>query len=252
MEEKKINNNKVQVFKQKFNEKKILHKDLINIPYFATYIFARRGCGKTNIAGNIIFQVAIPKYTILRIFSSCIDQDLTLQSIIKKCEKYKLEYELFDNIYDEEGNDLFLKQFEEIKLEVSELKEKLDKSKIAYPLYIYYIDDNNDILRNNKNLENFFYRFRHLKCVFILSSQSYKHIKPSIRSNLDLIIIPSKDIPMENLKLLYDERINSKKLSFDKFLDIYTYATKDRFNFLYINVNDNLEFRKNFDTLITY
>jgi len=73
MEEKKINNNKVQVFKQKFNEKKILHKDLINIPYFATYIFARRGCGKTNIAGNIIFQVAIPKYTILRIFSSCID-----------------------------------------------------------------------------------------------------------------------------------------------------------------------------------
>jgi hypothetical protein len=67
-----------------------------------------------------------------------------------------------------------------------------------------------------------------------------------------LIIIPSKDIPLENLKLLYDERINSKKLTFDKFLDIYNYATKDRFDFLYLNVNDNLEFRKNFDTLISY
>jgi hypothetical protein len=70
MEEKKINNLDIKIFKNKNDNKKILHKDLINIPYFLLYIAARKGCGKTNILSNIVFLCGVPKFTKLRIFST--------------------------------------------------------------------------------------------------------------------------------------------------------------------------------------
>ena len=237
----KINNLEVTPFKTKSINKKILHKDLINIPFYACFLSGKKGSGKTSVLGRLIELTAVPKYTIVRIFSTTYDNDETMKAILNKMDKYKLEYELYDSLNDDQGN-ILERQFNEIKEEVNELMPKLEKSKILYPLYLYIIDDMSHVLRD-QNLEKFIFRHRHLRTCFILSSQYYYHISPSIRANINFLILFG-DIGLEKLKQIYSEKINSKKLPFDKFLELYEYITETKYNFMYIN-SDQLEIRKN-------
>jgi hypothetical protein len=54
-----------------------------------------------------------------------------------------------------------------------------------------------------------------------------------------------KEIPMNRLKLIYDEKI--KGLEYDKFIELYNLATDDKYNFLLLNCDDNKDIRKNFN-----
>lgn len=238
----KINNIEITPFKSKKNNKKILHKDIINIPFWTCFLSGKKGSGKTSTLGTLLMNTSIPKYTIIRIFSTTTGQDETMKEILKKFDKYKQEYEIYENLYDEEGNNLFEKQFKEIQNEIIELNPKLEKSKVLYPLYIYVIDDMSHILRD-KALEKFIFRHRHLRTCFILSSQYYNHISPPIRANINFLILFG-DISLEKLKLIYSEKINSKKFNFDDFIELYDQITSQKYQFMYINC-DELEIRKN-------
>ena len=169
MNEKKINDLEIKVFKSKNDNKEILHKELINLPYFCLFCCAKKNSGKSNIIANVVFLCAIPKFTTIRLFSTTSYSDLTTKSFLKKCDKYKVDYEIYDDIIDENNEDILDKQFKEVQEQVIELEEEYDKSKVNAPLYIYIFDDIPNILRK-KSLEQFIKRHRHLKTIFILSS----------------------------------------------------------------------------------
>jgi len=188
MEEKKINNLEIKVFKSKNDNKKILHKELINLPYFCLFCCAKKNSGKSNIIANVVFLSAIPKFTTIRLFSTTAYTDLTTKSFLKKCDKYKVEYEIYDDLLDNEGNDILEKQFNEVQNQVLDLEEEYENSKVHAPLYIYIFDDISNILRK-KTLEQYIKRHRHLKTIFIISSQYYYDISPAIRANINLIFL---------------------------------------------------------------
>lgn len=240
----KINNLEVKPFINKKKQKNILHKDLINIQYWCSILVGKKGSGKTSVWGNLILQTAIPKFTIIRIFSTTIQTDETMINILKTFEKNKIEVELYDNLYNEKKENILTKQFNEIQNEVEDLSKSIEKSTISPVFYIYIIDDMSDVLRS-KELGKFITRHRHIKSCICLSSQFYFHYSPEIRYNLNLLLIFG-DIGLDVLKQIYNEKVNSKSLTFDKFLELYEDITKEKYNFMYIN-SDNLEIRKNFN-----
>lgn len=240
----KINNIEIIPFKSKKDNKKILHTDIINLPFWTCYLCGKKGSGKTSVIGSLLMNTSIPKYTIIRIFSTTTKQDETMKEILKKFDKYKQEYEIYENLYDEDGNNLLEKQFKEIQDEIIELTPKLEKSKVLYPLYIYVIDDMSHILRD-KQLEKFIFRHRHLRTCWIISNQYWATISPSIRTNINFLILFG-DISLDKLKMIYNEKINSKKFSFDDFLNLYDNITSQKYQFVYVNT-DQLELRKNFN-----
>lgn len=64
--------------------------------------------------------------------------------------------------------------------------------------------------------------------------------------NLDFLLLFS-DVGSEKLRKIYDEII--WRVKFDEFLNIYHETTKEKYNFLYIEITENI-FRKNFNELI--
>lgn len=240
----KINNLEVKPFINKNSKKIILHEDLIDVPYYASFLCGKKGSGKTSAWASMIFKTAIPKFTIIRIFSSTSQTDETMINVLNDFQKNKIEYELYDNIYNENKENILIKQFNEIQNEIEELSNYIKKSKVNPVFYIYVIDDLSIALRD-KQLGYIISRHRHIKSCFILSSQYWFHLAPEIRYNLNLILIFG-DIGLDVLKQIYNEKVNSKSLTFDKFLSIYEDITSIKYNFIYIN-SDKLELRKNFN-----
>jgi hypothetical protein len=240
----KINNLEVKPFINKKKQKNILHKDLINIPYWCALLCGKKGSGKTSVWGNLILQSAIPKFTIVRIFSTTLQTDETMINIFKSLDKNKIEYELYDSLYDNNKENILSKQFNEIQNEVQELSKSIEKSIISSIFYIYVIDDMSDVMRS-KELGKFITRHRHIKSCICLSSQYYYHFSPEIRYNLNLLLIFG-DIGLDTLKQIYNEKVNSKSLTFENFLQLYEDITNIKYNFMYIN-SDHLEIRKNFN-----
>jgi len=104
------------------------------------------------------------------------------------------------------------------------------------------LDDISDELRNSMQLTKLMKENRHSKADIIISSQYYTDLSPSQLSQLNVILI-FKSFPVEKLERMHDGlRLN---IPLDKFLEIYDDATQDKYNFLYID-RDNNKYRKNF------
>lgn len=245
----KINNLEVKPFINKKRQKIIKHSDIVNIPYWCSILVGKKGSGKTSVWGNLVLHTAIPKFTIVRIFSTTLQTDETMINILKTFDKNKIEYELYDSLYNDNKENILSKQFNEIMNEVEELSKSIEKSTISPVFYIYVIDDMSDVLRS-KDLGKFITRHRHIKSCICLSSQFYYHFSPEIRYNLNLLLIFG-DIGLDTLKQIYNEKVNSKSLTFERFLELYEDITKIKYNFMYVN-SDNLEIRKNFNYKINF
>lgn len=85
---------------------------------------------------------------------------------------------------------------------------------------------------------------RHTRMMLIFSSQYLHDLPIDCRMNLDFLILFA-DIGIEKLEKIYKEIINSK-IWFDDFLEIYYSCTNEKYNFLYIDIN-NQKFRHNFN-----
>jgi hypothetical protein len=84
---------------------------------------------------------------------------------------------------------------------------------------------------------------RHIKTKVILSSQYLNDLSPQARRQIDVWLLFNgckKD------KLLTIMRDCDTHLSYNKFEELYKYATRDKYNFLYIDCH-NSKFRKNFN-----
>ena len=237
----KINDFKIKPLKLIDDNKKIKHDELFKDAYPNVFISSQKNSGKSTLIYNIVKEIALINKTKIYIFSTTYNNDNTTIEALRKYDKYKINYEIHDDLND--LDDVFNNIDSNLDLVIG----KYNKSKYRYPLYILIFDDMpKDQLRNNKTLETIIKRNRHFKIFNLISSQNIYDLSPTVRSNLDYLILFS-GLSIKNLKTVYEEQI--KKLTFDQFLEIYNLATEKQFNFIYINCK-KLEFRINFDQKI--
>lgn len=88
---------------------------------------------------------------------------------------------------------------------------------------------------------------RHFKCQVVISSQYVTDLDPSSRRQIELWLL-FKALSDKNL----EEVLNSSGLpiEFDRFKKIYEFATREMYNFLYVDTRGNGSFRRNFDIKI--
>ncbi len=126
---------------------------------------------------------------------------------------------------------------------------KIKEPQFIYCKHIFIIDDATSFLRDaniKKSLIRLWTTNRHIKSCIIWSVHYLKKLDPCIRANSDIIILFGWIGKLKLMEIYDDSNIH---VSFDKFLEIYNFATNDPYNFLYINLN-TLEFRKNFNEQI--
>jgi len=243
----KINNIQIQVLKNKNKDKKFVHKELFNEQFPFIYISSKKNSGKSNLIYNILINMALPKKTKIYLFSKTYENDNTTINMIDKISKYN-EIELFDDLeYEnqqgEKYKNILDKLINDIKQDIAENKDKLKKLPYTYPRHIFIFDDFSELLKD-KVLEGIIKRHRHYLTSFIISSQSYTDLKPNVRNQVNFLIL-FKEIPINRLKLIYDEKI--KGLDYEKFIELYIYATTEKYNFLLLNCDDNKDIRQNFN-----
>ena len=243
----KINNIQIQVLKNKNKDKKFVHKELFNEQFPFIYISSKKNSGKSNLIYNILINMALPKKTKIYLFSKTYENDNTTINMIDKISKYN-EIELFDDLeYEnqqgEKYKNILDKLINDIKQDIAENKDKLKKLPYTYPRHLFIFDDFSELLKD-KTLECIIKRHRHYLSSFIISSQSYTDLNPNVRNQVNFLIL-FKEIPINRLKLIYDEKI--KGIDYDKFIELYIAATTDKYNFLLLNCDDNKDIRENFN-----
>lgn len=243
----KINNIKIQVLKNKNKDKKFIHKDIFDEQYPFIYVSAKKNSGKTNLLYNILINMVLPKKTKIYLFSKTYENDQTTINMIDKISKYN-DIQFFDDLEyinqsGEKYKNILDKLIADIKLDIAENKDKLKKLPYTYPRHIFIFDDFSDYLKD-KSIEFLIKRHRHYYSSFICVSQAYVDLKPNVRNQVNFLIL-FKEIPINRLKLIYDEKI--KGIEWDKFYDCYLKATDQKYNFLLLNCDDNKDIRMNFD-----
>ena len=81
--------------------------------------------------------------------------------------------------------------------------------------------------------------------MLIVNIHKFKALPPTAREQLNILILfpgYSKDKQSD----IYDDVHTKNKILKNDFFNIYDFATQEKHNFLYIDI-DNGEFRKNFD-----
>jgi hypothetical protein len=128
-----------------------------------------------------------------------------------------------------------------------EQERKPRKPKKIAPEYVFVLDDMAKLMRTT-TVSKLLKTNRHYKSKVICSSQYITDLEPESILQLDYCIA-FKNIPQDKLMSLHQKLDLATPL--DKFIQIYNYATKDKYNFLYIDTREE-QYRKNFNELIEY
>jgi hypothetical protein len=122
-------------------------------------------------------------------------------------------------------------------------KIKKYKPKKITPRHLLIFDDISDEMRNNRYLRALMKKNRHLRSKVIISTQHFTDVNPDVRKMFDIWIL-FKDHEEDILKQIY--QACSLNISYSKFIELYKDATKEKFNFLFIDKN-NCQYRNNFN-----
>jgi hypothetical protein len=122
---------------------------------------------------------------------------------------------------------------------------KKRKSKYQAPEYLFIFDDLGTSLRDS-SISQLCKIMRHFKMKIILSSQRITDLHPDALGQMDycLIFKSFNDETLDKLREKLDLALDK-----DEFKKLYEHTTKEKYNFLYIDVNHNL-YRKNFNKKI--
>lgn len=265
---KRINNEVVKPVKIKTedDDKPIKGYDLIPELYANIFLMAKKKSGKSTILFNLLRKCS-DKRTKVIIFCSTLYKDATYKQIREYLDSKGMEWEGYTSINDD-GNDKLEElvqylqnerpkeeQEEEDEKEMKQKKKSIiycdessddegdSKAKRKYraPEYIIVLDDLSTELKST-SLVSLLKKNRHFKSKVIISSQYWNDLNPASRKQMDNILI-FRSIPDNKLKEIYHDADLS--IPYDTFVKIYKNATKEPYNFLYIDCN-NGEFRRNF------
>lgn len=270
----KINDVKVKPIKvEKIDPKSIKGFDITGANLYPNvFSIAMKGSGKTTVLFNSLKKI-VDKNTKVFFFVSTFYNDQSFEIIREWLESKEIEYHAFTEIgkdFDELMN-LFtldakheleqkqLKETEEEPVDVwkmsqddaikqvfeneEEYKVRVKKPKKVSPKYMIIFDDMSSDLRMKK-VSVLIKQNRHYKCCTWISSQNALDLNNDARNNINIYLL-FPNIPSEKLVQFYESA--TIPITYDKFEQLYHYATAKPHNFLYINRDAN-EFRHNFDT----
>ena len=201
-------------------KEKPLHPHLPKPPTLLTMISPVK-TGKSTIVSNLFLNENFygqDYFDEVHIISNTIHNDVTSRFLLKSCESYD-HYE--DSII--EGI-----------VERQKKYEKQDQPHLAVAL-----DDCLGSIRREATINHLASRFRHYNIkLLLISSQNFRNVSPVIRSNSTAMIIGS---PFPNSKELgkIAEEIGDQFGGEKKFLQLYRYATPNRYDFLYLDLSEN-------------
>lgn len=181
--------------------------------------------GKTNVAFNLLTNVNGLHFNNLYIFSKSLNQP-----------KYLLLEKIVANI-------------PEVTLYKYNANEEIMEPSQAKPYSIFLFDD---VSSENHNIIRMYFamgRHNHIDSIYI--GQTYSKIpKQLIRDNVNLLVIFKQD--ETNLKHIYNEHVGVD-MSYDKFKQICKRAWNEKYSFLVINKDQDLNngrYRVKFDKYI--
>jgi hypothetical protein len=240
--------------------------------YNVTYLCSRRKSGKTSVLAEIMKKTT-DKKTTFWLFVPTHKIDPSWVTIIETLRDRGNTVNVFDsfmegktNILDEIVADLSSPEEEEkpsastsllnmtsiqpsiVRPKAIEEKRKYEyKPKKTAPLHCFVVDDNSQELKSPA-LHSLVKLSRHLKASVYISSQYCNDLMPGVLKQLSYFICFRS---MTRDKLEHIHRQLDLSIDLEKFYDIYDFATKDEFNFLYIDMR-NQTFRKNFSKELTF
>jgi hypothetical protein len=266
IELKRINQEKVTPIKfDNVNKKPSKDANICSEIYSNIFICSKKKSGKTVLIYNMI-KKCIDKDTKVIIFASTLFKDASYLKITEFLEKNEISWTGHTSLIEDGVNkldELVNELQEQGKDEMEKLKkpknkektfadlimgdssddeddEKPRKKKYQTPEYLIILDDLSTELKNPA-LISLLKKNRHFKSRIIVSSQYLNDVSPQARRQIDLLILFG-NLPEKKLKEVYKDFDISA--TYEEFIKMYKNSTKDKFNFLYLDLNNN-DFRKN-------
>jgi len=251
------------------DEKKIKGSALFPTLHDVIFLCARRRSGKTSVLAEILKKTSDRK-TIFWLFVPTSRVDESWKTIISLLESRGNTVNVFDsimegktNLLDEIVADLSVgdeppKKEEPQPIQGSGIKvmfepKESEKKKYEYkpkklsPAHIFVFDDISQELKNTA-LTALTKKSRHLKATVYISSQYLNDCTPQVLKQLSYFICFRS---MTRDKLDHIHKMLDLSIDIEKFYDIYDFATKEPFSFLYCDMK-NQSFRKNFNRELKY
>jgi hypothetical protein len=256
---KTINHELVKPIKlPKIEEKNIKGYDLFPELYANIFILGKKKSGKTSVIFKIL-KSCCNKKTIVVIFCSTVHKDSNYIEIVKYLEKNDIQVKTYTSLFEDGINQLELltsvlqepEQKPEKKTEKTQYllfnddssdEEYEYKPKKIAPEYIFILDDLSTEL-HDKAVSALLKKNRHFKTKIIISSQYYNDLAKDCRQQIDYMLM-FPNIPNDKVESVYKEL--DLATEYDIFQQLYSISTKDKYNFLYIDVRND-SFRKNFN-----
>tara|TARA_R110000796_G_scaffold155378_1_gene272066 strand:+ start:3973 stop:4719 length:747 start_codon:yes stop_codon:yes gene_type:complete len=210
--------------------RKVVHPNLPELPCIMVLVMPTKS-GKSTILSNLLLRDDFYKDTHdnVTIFSNTIEQDVTSRFLCKACDTY--------TGYDDNVLGRIVKQ----------QKDFDDEDR---PFIGLIFDDIMGSVKRNSYLNNLVTRSRHYGVgLLAVSVQSFKGIGPTIRNNCNAFICGNLQNMSELIKISeeYAGMFGGK----EKFEKIYAEATKERYDFLYLDLQNNpARAFRNFETQI--
>lgn len=231
--------------------KQSIHQHVPRVP-LRLILLAPSGSGKTVLISNLILNIYRGAFERIFVFSPSIDVDSAWIEV-KKYQADKM------NVQENEKEQLYFDSYDPDDLEnIIDTQHKVTKhvkasgKKKLFSILIIVDDfaDDPKFTRQSKLLHSLFCRGRHNSISTIVSTQKFNALSPIIRVNASALIV----FRLRNQKELeaFVEEV-AGLVTKKELLEIYKYATKDEFSFLYINLlakTINNMFYKTFKELI--
>ena len=254
----KVTVERVPIYGGEKDNRPIKGEELFSEIYSNIFICARKQSGKSSVIYTIL-KKCTTKDTKILAFVSTLHKDNTWLQIQHMCSKKGLYFEGHTSLKDDEGIDqldLFIKAEQEpppeeepetklLLLDDEPEKERKSKSKYLGPEWIIILDDLSTELKA-KSLVSLLKKNRHLKAKVIISSQYLNDLLPEARKQIDYFLLFGS-LHEDKLKTIYKDADIS--VDYDEFKRLYQNATKEKYNFFYIDTRKD-EFRRNFNYLI--
>jgi len=210
--------------------RKITHPNLPELPCIMVMVAPTKS-GKSTIISNMLLREDFYKdvHDNVTIFSNTIEQDVTSRFLCKACDTYT-GYD--DNV---------------LSGIISQQKSFKDEDR---PFIGLVFDDILGSVKRNSYLNHLVTRSRHYGVgMLTISVQSFKAIGPTIRNNCNAFICCNLQnmSELDKISLEYSGMLGGD----EKFRKIYSEATKNRYDFLYIDLQSNpARAFRNFETQI--